>query len=150
MRHVVALPRTLRTTEARLVAWHCSSGQELTKGSRIARVETDFMILDIASPIAGRVAMLCGAHGESVLGREFVRIEGADGAATVEVVLEELGHDHDHPSAIEASIVEWKDGDHITHELPDGSDLILRVRKDGKSREWVYRYPEEDPSSRTH
>lgn len=63
-------------TESELVEWHISVGDTVTLNQTIADVETAKAVVQLPSPVAGVVAELCAAPGETVnVGAPIVRFE---------------------------------------------------------------------------
>lgn len=53
-------------TEATIVAWHVTVGDEVTRNQPLAEVETAKALVELPSPRAGRVAALHAAEGETL------------------------------------------------------------------------------------
>lgn len=87
-------------TEAELVSWHVSVGDEIVVDQPIAEVETAKSTVEVPSPYAGIVAELHGQPGETLdVGKPLISVTpvGAPAAPVVEPAETELGDPLDEP-----------------------------------------------------
>src|SRR5437868_9930710 len=75
--HVIKVPDVGEgTAEVELVAWHVQPGDAVVEDQGLADVMTDKAIVEIPSPVAGRVLALGGEVGQTLaVGAELIRIE---------------------------------------------------------------------------
>lgn len=80
--HVIKVPDVGEgTAEVELVAWHVQPGDAVVEDQGLADVMTDKAIVEIPSPVAGRVLALGGEVGQTLaVGAELIRIERAGDA----------------------------------------------------------------------
>lgn len=80
--HVIKVPDVGEgTAEVELVAWHVQPGDAVVEDQGLADVMTDKAIVEIPSPVAGRVLALGGEVGQTLaVGAELIRIERAGAA----------------------------------------------------------------------
>ncbi|MGO4390684.1 dihydrolipoamide acetyltransferase family protein [Variovorax sp. M-6] len=80
--HVIKVPDVGEgTAEVELVAWHVRPGDAVVEDQGLADVMTDKAIVEIPSPVAGRVLALGGEVGQTLaVGAELIRIERAGDA----------------------------------------------------------------------
>ncbi|MET0767168.1 MAG: biotin/lipoyl-containing protein, partial [Aeromicrobium sp.] len=69
-------------TEAEIVSWHVSVGDEIEVNAPLVDIETAKSIVELPSPFAGRVEELLVSEGDTVaVGTPIVRIGSGDAAA---------------------------------------------------------------------
>ncbi len=96
-------------TESELVEWHVAAGDIVTLNQTIADVETAKAIVQLPSPVAGRVIELLAEPGATVaVGAPIVRFE-VEGAAADPAL----------DSAPSAEAVDGAGDEPLTHDLPD-------------------------------
>lgn len=73
--------------DAEIVAWHVASGEEVTTGQLLVSVETDKAVVEIPSPVSGRIEKLIGEEGDIVeVGSVLIEFEGAEDEAPPAIV----------------------------------------------------------------
>jgi len=85
-RHVVKLPDLGEgTVSSEIVAWHVKVGDQVAEDQAMVEMSTDKAVVDMPSPVAGRVVSLGGQPGDHIaVGAELIVLETAEGAATTE------------------------------------------------------------------
>lgn len=67
------------TVSAELVAWRVALGDAVEEGQPIAEVSTDKAVVEIPSPVSGRVLSLAGQPGDSIaVGADLIAFEQSD------------------------------------------------------------------------
>jgi 2-oxoisovalerate dehydrogenase E2 component (dihydrolipoyl transacylase) len=76
-RHVFKLPDLGEgTVSAEIVAWHVAVGDTIAEDAPLAEMSTDKAVVEVPSPVAGRVVSLAGKPGDVVaVGAELLVIE---------------------------------------------------------------------------
>src|SRR4029453_16763274 len=90
--------------EAEIVAWHVNEGDRVVVDQPLVSVETDKAVVEVPSPVSGRIAHLFGGKGDLVkVGAPLV--EFAEGAGTdTGTVVGELAAEEKQPPAPEAPV----------------------------------------------
>ena len=70
-------------SHARILSWHKSSGETVTRGDNLADIETDKVTLEIPAPIDGVLTEIRKQAGEDVQSQEVIAILDAAGAGAV-------------------------------------------------------------------
>jgi 2-oxoisovalerate dehydrogenase E2 component (dihydrolipoyl transacylase) len=85
-RHVVKLPDLGEgTVSSEIVAWHVKVGDRVTEDQPMVEMSTDKAVVEMPSPVAGRVVSLGGQPGDHIaVGAELIVLETGEGAATAE------------------------------------------------------------------
>lgn len=79
MRMTIKLPRVAETVdEVVVVEWVAAQGQVVAAGDALLRIESDKAIVDVPSPVAGRVVEHCVAPDDEIsTGAAIAVIESA-------------------------------------------------------------------------
>lgn len=82
-RHVVKLPDLGEgTVSSEIVAWHVKVGDTVAEDQAMVEMSTDKAVVDMPSPVAGRVVSLGGQPGDHIaVGAELIVLETGEGAA---------------------------------------------------------------------
>jgi 2-oxoisovalerate dehydrogenase E2 component (dihydrolipoyl transacylase) len=85
-RHVVKLPDLGEgTVSSEIVAWHVKVGDRVTEDQPMVEMSTDKAVVEMPSPVAGRVVSLGGQPGDHIaVGAELIVLETGEGAAAAE------------------------------------------------------------------
>jgi 2-oxoisovalerate dehydrogenase E2 component (dihydrolipoyl transacylase) len=85
-RHVVKLPDLGEgTVSSEIVAWHVKIGDSVTEDQPMVEMSTDKAVVEMPSPVAGRVVSLGGQPGDHIaVGAELIVLETVEGAAAAE------------------------------------------------------------------
>jgi 2-oxoisovalerate dehydrogenase E2 component (dihydrolipoyl transacylase) len=85
-RHVVKLPDLGEgTVSSEIVAWHVKIGDSVTEDQPMVEMSTDKAVVEMPSPVAGRVVSLGGQPGDHIaVGAELIVLETGEGAAAAE------------------------------------------------------------------
>lgn len=85
-RHVVKLPDLGEgTVSSEIVAWHVKVGDRITEDQPMVEMSTDKAVVEMPSPVAGRVVSLGGQPGDHIaVGAELIVLDTGEGAATSE------------------------------------------------------------------
>ncbi|HEY7639719.1 MAG TPA: dihydrolipoamide acetyltransferase family protein [Steroidobacteraceae bacterium] len=85
-RHVVKLPDLGEgTVSSEIVAWHVKVGDRVDEDQPMVEMSTDKAVVEMPSPVAGRVVSLGGQPGDHIaVGAELIVLETAEGAAAAE------------------------------------------------------------------
>lgn len=85
-RHVVKLPDLGEgTVSSEIVAWHVKVGDSVAEDQPMVEMSTDKAVVDMPSPVAGRVVSLGGQPGDHIaVGAELIVLETGEGAATAD------------------------------------------------------------------
>ena len=85
-RHVVKLPDLGEgTVSSEIVAWRVQVGDQVSEDQPIVEMSTDKAVVEMPSPVTGRVVSLGGQPGDQIaVGAELIVLETGDGAAAVE------------------------------------------------------------------
>lgn len=80
-RHVVKLPDLGEgTVSSEIVAWRVNVGDQVTEDQPIVEMSTDKAVVEMPSPIAGRVVALGGQPGDQIaVGAELIVLETGEG-----------------------------------------------------------------------
>ena len=83
-RHVVKLPDLGEgTVSSEIVAWHVKVGDRVAEDQPMVEMSTDKAVVEMPSPVAGRVVSLGGQPGDHIaVGAELIVLETGEGAAT--------------------------------------------------------------------
>ena len=83
-RHVVKLPDLGEgTVSSEIVAWHVKVGDSVAEDQPMVEMSTDKAVVEMPSPVAGRVVSLGGQPGDHIaVGAELIVLETGEGAAT--------------------------------------------------------------------
>src|SRR5271163_2097236 len=75
------------TVSAEIVAWLVKPGDQVADGQPIAEMSTEKAVVELPSPVTGKVISLNGVPGDAIaVGNELIVFESADGAATAAAV----------------------------------------------------------------
>ncbi len=75
------------TVSAEIVAWLVKPGDQVADGQPIAEMSTEKAVVELPSPVTGKVISLNGVPGDAIaVGNELIVFESADGAATAATV----------------------------------------------------------------
>ncbi|HEX9140131.1 MAG TPA: dihydrolipoamide acetyltransferase family protein [Steroidobacteraceae bacterium] len=75
------------TVSAEIVAWLVKPGDQVADGQPIAEMSTEKAVVELPSPVTGKVISLNGVPGDAIaVGNELIVFESADGAATAPAV----------------------------------------------------------------
>ena len=81
-RHLVKLPDLGEgTVSSEIVAWHVKVGDSVSEDQPMVEMSTDKAVVEMPSPVAGRVVSLGGQPGDPLL--DGIAVEG-----------EHVGHEH--------------------------------------------------------
>jgi 2-oxoisovalerate dehydrogenase E2 component (dihydrolipoyl transacylase) len=82
-RHVVKLPDLGEgTVSSEIVAWHVKIGDRVAEDQPMVEMSTDKAVVEMPSPVAGRVVSLGGQPGDHIaVGAELIVLETSEGAA---------------------------------------------------------------------
>ena len=82
-RHVVKLPDLGEgTVSSEIVAWHVKIGDSVAEDQPMVEMSTDKAVVEMPSPVAGRVVSLGGQPGDHIaVGAELIVLETGEGAA---------------------------------------------------------------------
>jgi 2-oxoisovalerate dehydrogenase E2 component (dihydrolipoyl transacylase) len=82
-RHVVKLPDLGEgTVSSEIVAWHVKVGDRVAEDQPMVEMSTDKAVVEMPSPVAGRVVSLGGQPGDHIaVGAELIVLETGEGAA---------------------------------------------------------------------
>jgi 2-oxoisovalerate dehydrogenase E2 component (dihydrolipoyl transacylase) len=82
-RHVVKLPDLGEgTVSSEIVAWHVKVGDRVTEDQPMVEMSTDKAVVEMPSPVAGRVVSLGGQPGDHIaVGAELIVLDTGEGAA---------------------------------------------------------------------
>jgi len=70
------------TVSAEIVAWLVKPGDQVADGQPIAEMSTEKAVVELPSPVTGKVISLNGVPGDAIaVGNELIVFESADGAA---------------------------------------------------------------------
>jgi 2-oxoisovalerate dehydrogenase E2 component (dihydrolipoyl transacylase) len=85
-RHVVKLPDLGEgTVSSEIVAWHVKIGDSVAEDQPMVEMSTDKAVVEMPSPVAGRVVALGGQPGDHIaVGAELIVLETGEGAAAAE------------------------------------------------------------------
>ena len=85
-RHVVKLPDLGEgTVSSEIVAWHVKIGDSIAEDQPMVEMSTDKAVVEMPSPVAGRVVSLGGQPGDHIaVGAELIVLETGEGAAAAE------------------------------------------------------------------
>jgi 2-oxoisovalerate dehydrogenase E2 component (dihydrolipoyl transacylase) len=85
-RHVVKLPDLGEgTVSSEIVAWHVKVGDSVSEDQPMVEMSTDKAVVEMPSPVAGRVVSLGGQPGDHIaVGAELIVLETGEGAAAAE------------------------------------------------------------------
>jgi 2-oxoisovalerate dehydrogenase E2 component (dihydrolipoyl transacylase) len=85
-RHVVKLPDLGEgTVSSEIVAWHVKVGDRVTEDQPMVEMSTDKAVVEMPSPVAGRVVSLGGQPGDHIaVGAELIVLDTGEGAAASE------------------------------------------------------------------
>jgi 2-oxoisovalerate dehydrogenase E2 component (dihydrolipoyl transacylase) len=85
-RHVVKLPDLGEgTVSSEIVAWHVKVGDKVAEDQPMVEMSTDKAVVEMPSPVAGRVVSLGGQPGDHIaVGAELIVLETGEGAAAAE------------------------------------------------------------------
>jgi 2-oxoisovalerate dehydrogenase E2 component (dihydrolipoyl transacylase) len=85
-RHVVKLPDLGEgTVSSEIVAWRVKVGDSVSEDQPMVEMSTDKAVVEMPSPVAGRVVSLGGEPGDHIaVGAELIVLETGEGAAAVE------------------------------------------------------------------
>jgi 2-oxoisovalerate dehydrogenase E2 component (dihydrolipoyl transacylase) len=85
-RHVVKLPDLGEgTVSSEIVAWHVKVGDSVAEDQPMVEMSTDKAVVEMPSPVAGRVVALGGQPGDHIaVGAELIVLETGEGAAAAE------------------------------------------------------------------
>jgi 2-oxoisovalerate dehydrogenase E2 component (dihydrolipoyl transacylase) len=85
-RHVVKLPDLGEgTVSSEIVAWHVKIGDSVAEDQPMVEMSTDKAVVEMPSPVAGRVVSLGGQPGDHIaVGAELIVLETGEGAAAAE------------------------------------------------------------------
>jgi 2-oxoisovalerate dehydrogenase E2 component (dihydrolipoyl transacylase) len=74
------------TVSAEIVAWLVKPGDQVADGQPIAEMSTEKAVVELPSPVTGKVISLNGVPGDAIaVGNELIVFESADGAATAAI-----------------------------------------------------------------
>ena len=84
-RHIVKLPDLGEGTVAsEIVAWRVNVGDQVTEDQPIVEMSTDKAVVEMPSPVTGRVISLGGQPGDQIaVGAELIVLETGEGQGTV-------------------------------------------------------------------
>jgi 2-oxoisovalerate dehydrogenase E2 component (dihydrolipoyl transacylase) len=82
-RHVVKLPDLGEgTVSSEIVAWHVKVGDSVNEDQPMVEMSTDKAVVEMPSPVAGRVVSLGGQPGDHIaVGAELIVLDTGEGAA---------------------------------------------------------------------
>lgn len=85
-RHVVKLPDLGEgTVSSEIVAWHVKIGDSVAEDQPMVEMSTDKAVVEMPSPVAGRVVSLGGQPGDHIaVGAELIVLETGEGAVAAE------------------------------------------------------------------
>jgi 2-oxoisovalerate dehydrogenase E2 component (dihydrolipoyl transacylase) len=85
-RHVVKLPDLGEgTVSSEIVAWRVKVGDRVSEDQPMVEMSTDKAVVEMPSPVAGRVVSLGGQPGDHIaVGAELIVLETGEGAAAAE------------------------------------------------------------------
>jgi 2-oxoisovalerate dehydrogenase E2 component (dihydrolipoyl transacylase) len=85
-RHVVKLPDLGEgTVSSEIVAWHVKIGDSVAEDQPMVEMSTDKAVVEMPSPVAGRVVSLGGQPGDHIaVGAELIVLDTGEGAAAAE------------------------------------------------------------------
>jgi 2-oxoisovalerate dehydrogenase E2 component (dihydrolipoyl transacylase) len=85
-RHVVKLPDLGEgTVSSEIVAWHVKVGDSVAEDQPMVEMSTDKAVVEMPSPVAGRVVSLGGQPGDHIaVGAELIVLETGEGTAAAE------------------------------------------------------------------
>lgn len=73
--------------EAEIVAWHVAEGDRVVADQPLVSVETEKAVVEVPSPVSGRIARLCAKPGERIkVGAPLVEFEEGERADTGAIV----------------------------------------------------------------
>ena len=83
-RHVFKLPDLGEgTVSAEIIAWHVKAGDVLKEDQPLVEMSTDKAVVEIPSPVSGRVLSITGKPGDVVaVGSELATFDTADHGQT--------------------------------------------------------------------
>ncbi len=84
-RHIFKLPDLGEgTVSAEIIAWHVKAGDQLKEDQPLVEMSTDKAVVEIPSPVSGRVLSITGKPGDVIaVGAELATFDTADTGSAI-------------------------------------------------------------------